>query len=734
METISVTQDTGLGLLVSPTTFDLTNAAQDIEIEVQKNVQYSITIDEACKSWISQKGTKALSSEKVTFSVAANDSYDDREGKITFKQTDGDLVQTVTVRQSQTYGLFITTPEYDLSNEAHTLTVEVKANVEYEVSSEVEWIKYKSTSTKALTASQLTFEVDANETYDDREGHVVLKQKGGDLSGTIIIRQDENYGIFVSKESASISKEAQNVEVEVKHNVDLNVIVPDEAMGTMITSIEYDDKGAGTKALSTRTYRFGVTKNDTYEPREVSITFKQKDGALSGTFVISQDKETFLNVAYTEKKVSFLEQEYEVSVESNTEYNCSSETEWISCEKKADNSGIVYRVAKNETTQQRTGSIKVILTDGSITKTITIYQYPKEKGVYYNLSYGGLDNELNNYQRDTISRMVVKGVLNKADFETINNLPSLYYLDIAGCDVEDDYLPVNAFKDNSTIKAIILPESLTAIGTNAFYGALRLVDINIPDTVTSIGESAFNNCIALKNISISDKSGLISIADHAFEKNYALEAMNLPSGLECIGFRAFYLCSKLHDISLPQSLKTLRLEAFNGCSSIESIVIPENIHTISNYTFYQCTSLQKVQLPVGFEMIGYGAFKECSSLSSINIPETTRFDGMCFSGCVSLATIIIPEGTATIPWYCFEYCPLTEVTLPTSIKSINRGFRGCSQLNKIISLASIPPEIDEFAFTNYTNVTVFVRPEDLEGYQNSKWGSLFAGKIKAIEN
>jgi len=103
-ESLTVTQDTGIGLIVSPTTVELTNAAQDIEIEVQKNVQYSVAIDESGVDWIKQGGTKSLSTDKVTFHIAANTSYDDRESKIAFKQIDGTLTQMVTVRQSQTNG------------------------------------------------------------------------------------------------------------------------------------------------------------------------------------------------------------------------------------------------------------------------------------------------------------------------------------------------------------------------------------------------------------------------------------------------------------------------------------------------------------------------------------------------------------------------------------------------------------------------------------------------------
>lgn len=288
-ETITVNQETGVGLIVSPKTFDLTNAEQVIEIEVQDNVQYSITIDDAGKSWITHTDTKGLSTERAVFSIAANDTYDNREAKITFNQTDGSLSETVVVRQSQTNGIFITTPEYDLSNEAHTLTVEVKANVEYEVTSQADWVKYVSTSTKALTPTQITLQVDANETYDDREGQVIVKQKGGDLMGTIIIRQDENYGIFISPESVTMNSRQQDIEVEVDYNIDFEVIIPDKDKGTMISSVKYKG-GEETKALSKRVYCFGITENGDNNARETVITFKQNNGSLSGTMEIYQEK------------------------------------------------------------------------------------------------------------------------------------------------------------------------------------------------------------------------------------------------------------------------------------------------------------------------------------------------------------------------------------------------------------------------------------------------------------
>ena len=377
-ESITITQDTGMGLIVSPTILNLTNAAQTIDIEVQKNVQYSITIDDAGKSWITHTGTKGLSSEKASFSIAANDSYDDREAKITFKQTDGSLSETVVVRQSQTNGLFITTPEYNLSNEAHTLTVEVKANVEFEVTSQADWVKYVSTSTKALTPSQITLEVAANETYDDREGIVIVKQKGGDLVGTITIRQDENYGILVSEESVSISKEEQKVVVEVKYNVDFEVIIPSEAQGTMISSVEYSDGDGGTKALSARTYRFNVTENKTYDARKASITFKQKDGSLSGTFTITQQETKTVLVSKNHFDIQPEGGTFDVKVKYNVPYTVEiKDVTWIEqvSTKALSEQTISFSVSENTQSEERQGIIVISADSIGAKEEITITQY-----------------------------------------------------------------------------------------------------------------------------------------------------------------------------------------------------------------------------------------------------------------------------------------------------------------------------------------------------------------------
>ncbi len=55
----------------------------------------------------------------------------------------------------------------------------------------------------------------------------------------------------------------------------------------------------------------------------------------------------------------------------------------------------------------------------------------------------------------------------------------------------------NAFSGCSSLKEIILPDSLSSIGWYAFYCCTSLTEIVIPDSVTFIGRSAFSDCSSL---------------------------------------------------------------------------------------------------------------------------------------------------------------------------------------------------------------------------------------------
>ena len=112
---------------------------------------------------------------------------------------------------------------------------------------------------------------------------------------------------------------------------------------------------------------------------------------------------------------------------------------------------------------------------------------------------------------------------------------------------------VNHF-DYTRIKSIIIPDSVTTIGSHAFEGCSSLTSIEIPESVTSIGDSAFKSCSSLTSIEI-------------------------PDSVTIIGGNAFAECSSLTSIEIPSSVTEIGSSAFSG----DTITIYiDNYDTITN--------------------------------------------------------------------------------------------------------------------------------------------------------
>lgn len=152
VESISINQETGLGLIISPSVLNITDDAQVIEIEVKKNVPYTISVNDAGKDWIEFMGVKALSEEKATFSISANKGYDDRKGIIRFTQENGPYSEVEIIQKQSDIFYSISPMDTVLSYKNHTIEVNVSTNVHYEISTEANWVSAVDTKGLALSS------------------------------------------------------------------------------------------------------------------------------------------------------------------------------------------------------------------------------------------------------------------------------------------------------------------------------------------------------------------------------------------------------------------------------------------------------------------------------------------------------------------------------------------------------------------------------------------------------
>lgn len=132
--------------------------------------------------------------------------------------------------------------------------------------------------------------------------------------------------------------------------------------------------------------------------------------------------------------------------------------------------------------------------------------------------------------------------------------------------------------------------------------------------------------------------------------------------------------------------------AFNFCINLKSIELPDTLETIGYAAFRHCVSIKEIKIPDSVTSIGANAFEECSSLEKITLGYNLQYlgkdphnPGSVFKGCVSLASVEIPENVYYIGDFTFKNCiKLQSIYIPENVYTIGRNpFLGCDNLRKI---------------------------------------------------
>ena len=240
----------------------------------------------------------------------------------------------------------------------------------------------------------------------------------------------------------------------------------------------------------------------------------------------------------------------------------------------------------------------------------------------------------------------------------------------------------SAFKYGDLSK-LTLPESLTRIEENAFWGCYAMIS-EIPQNVNYIAPSAFKSRVYYSGrvyaISVDDNNPYYAVKDDIlYDKSnvgvvYCLESkegvVSLDDTVQYIGDYAFQDCKSIILESLPSSLVSIGNYAFQGCEGITELVLPSGVKKIGDHAFQDCKELKKVVLNNGLESIGEYVFyfsPASSQISEIKIPNSVTEIG--YRALCTPKVEYEENGMQFIDLQSFG-SEVQELVIPESVKSI----------------------------------------------------------------
>lgn len=540
----------------------------------------------------------------------------------------------------------------------------------------------------------------------------------------------------------------------------------DEWSVTMETPVNW----CSVKKENSTSATISVSGNDEYESR--SVTFIFTCGEATARLTVIQDEKREFLLSETNFEIGSEGGSISIPLQANVDYSCNVDEackDWIALTqtKALEESQIVLTVSKNETPNERVGTVEISY--GEKKETVTITQSQLDE----------LIMETKEFEIDSEGGEISIPISTNIDYTV---------------EMEEDaslWINVKELKTKSLEDCMLIIEISRNSGDER-VGVLNIIGENINESVTITQSGARNDVIYYTssdgqvvtpcnpdafgaNITSNEYvngRGMIQfdgdvteIGECAFEDCGTMTSVTIPSSVTFIGMEAFWECTSLTSIEIPSSVTSIDPGVFLFCPNLAAFysdfasddhrcliidgelisfapaglteyTIPDSVTSIAMGAFSTCTELVSIHIPNSVTSIGEEAFSGCTSLTSIEIPSSvTSIEDAAFYGCSSLSSIEIPDSVNSIGEVVFVDCPkltaftgkyasadnrcliidgvlasfapagLTEYTIPDSVTTIGRGtFGDCTELTSI-KIPNSVTLIEEGVFEGCTGLT-----------------------------
>ena len=648
----------------------------EVEVKVSTNLEYTVEIPAEAKAWLSVADTRAvIREETLTFTVAKNETLDERSATVELKGADGKVLQSIVFKQKEYGGTIEVDEEYVVDAEGGKLEVKLSTDIDFTTSIPKEaksWISI--VETRSMRSESLIFNIAINDDVKERSATINLQNAKGNDVASFVIRQKGGDAVLELKNQYSISNMGGNFEVAVTTNLEYEVEISADAT-SWLSYVE-------TRALRTDKLIFNATPNEGEAERSGTIKLIGEDSEELQVITVTQRGNIF-ELAYTTNDGKPLD---------------PYTTEGFGGEFVEN----IYDAATGRGVLKFAGAVTTIPEQAfAICENLTWIDIPE--GI------------------TTIGASAFTSCSALAELTIPSTLTSLGSEAFKNCSFKATINCENVSFDGVGFTEVIIGDNVTTIGDYAFYNCDSLTSVTIPDSVTTIGERAFKDCDSLISVTIPDS--VTTIGYRAFYNCDSLTSVTIGDSVTTIRGHAFYECKSLTSVTIGDSVTTIGGGAFQYCDSLTSVVIPDSVTTIGDRAFYDCDSLTSVTIGDSVTTIGYGAFYDCS-LTSVTIPDSvTTIGDYAFKDCDSLTSVTIPDSVTTIGDYAFAACGnLRSVTIPDNLTTIGKyAFWSSSNLTSVYCDATTPPTISTSLFAyGSSSLKIYIPEGSLRAYKMAK--------------
>ncbi len=345
---------------------------------------------------------------------------------------------------------------------------------------------------------------------------------------------------------------------------------------------------------------------------------------------------------------------------------------------------------------------------------------------------GSLSSLLSENERDYIEELILTGQLNDDDLKFIreemcgndygSNRGILRVLDMTNASIENNTLGYHAMFWTRTLEEVKLPSTLASIGLSAFDES-SIKKIVIPKSVTALGRDIFYQCKNLSSISVEEGNPVFDSRENC---NAVIETATNTLRIGC------------RSTVVPSSVEVLEEYSFSGVNGLTTLNLPDGVKSIGKNAFWADEGLTSVKLSKSVVELGSGPFVGCSNISSFVIdPANPVYDSRNNCNAIietatntliqGFGTTKIPEDVVKLAPQAFQYQSISYLEIPASVKEIGDAcFLFCNAMTTVVSHIKKPFPVSSTVFSgdNMRTAVLYVPFGTKKAYSTTAgWGS-----------